>query len=100
MSGDSKIGLQVGGIVRTGPPRKVASGTSAPTNAPVAARAANDAMPNARLIGIANGLAEQAAPVDASRTAALRSAISSGSYAVDPAAIAKAMVGFYKGGAD
>lgn len=100
MSGDSKIGLQVGGIVRTGPLRKAAGSLSAPATVPPQTRGAADMLPSARLIGIANALAEQAAPVDASHVGALRSAIAAGDYAVDPALIARGMLRFHQSGGD
>ena len=101
MSGDSKIGLQaVGGIVRTSATRKIAGEAAAvPLRAPTAVRVAQDAVPVARLIGLAGDLAEQGPPVDVSRVATLRTAIANGSYTADPASIAKAMVQFHQGGA-
>lgn len=96
MSGDSKIG-QVGGIVRTGALRSVASGSTAPTRAPAKLQAAQDSLPAARLIRLASGLADQAPPVDVARVATLRNAIASGGYGVHPAVIASAMLDFHSG---
>lgn len=100
MSGDSKIGLQaVGGIVRTGAMRKIASDAAVPASAPVRLHAAQDPLPVARLIGFAGELAGQGPTVDVPRVAALRNAIANGSYAADPAVVAKAMLQFHKGSA-
>lgn len=99
MSGDSKIG-PVGGIVRSAPLRSVAGGSAAPTQAPAQLHAAPDGLPAARLIRVASGLADQAPPVDVARVAALRTAISNGSYGVHPAIIASAMIDFRTGGAE
>lgn len=97
MSGDSKIGVQaMGGIVRTGATRKIASESAAAAR-PAVRVAAQEPMPVARLITWAGELAEQGPTIDVSRVAALRTAIAGGSYAPDSAAIAKAMLAFQKG---
>lgn len=99
MSGDSKIGLQaMGGIVRTGAARKIAGESAAAARPPVRA-AAQAPLPAARLITLAGELAEQGPTIDVSRVAALRTAIAGGSYAPDPAVIAKAMLAFQQGSA-
>ena len=98
MSGDSKIGLQaVGGYVRTGAPRKIAGEAAASTRAPTPALASRDPLPATRLMGLTSDLADQGPAIDVSRVAALRTAIANGSYAADPATIAKAMVEFHRG---
>ena len=99
MSGDSKIG-PVGGIARTTPLRSVASGSAAPLQAPAQLHAAPDSLPAARLIRLADGLADQPPPVDVARVASLRNAISNGSYGVHPAIIASAMIDFQTGGVE
>lgn len=100
MSGDSKIGLQaVGGYVRTGAPRKIASEATAPMRAPAPALTARDPLPATRLIGLTGDLADQGPTIDVSRVATLRTAIANGSYAADPAVIARAMVQFHRGNA-
>lgn len=97
MSGDSKIGLPaVGGIVRSTAPRRISgdAATPAPTAAP-ARLAATDAMPVARLIGLAQELGDQGPPVDVTRVAALRAAIADGRYVIDSDAIAGSMLRFH-----
>ena len=97
MSGDSKIGVQaVGGLVRTGATRRIASESAAAARPPVRV-AAQDTLPVARLITMAGELAAQGPSVDVSRVAALRTAIAGGSYAPDAAAIARAMLAFQNG---
>lgn len=99
MSGDGKIGMQVGNVVRIGAVRKPAGSTaeSAPTSAP--AKRAQDAVV-ASLISLATEIADQPVPIDGSRVAAIRSAIASGSYELNPAATARAMLQFHARGAD
>lgn len=98
MSGDSKIGLPaVGSIVRAAAPRRISGDASTPAPASVPARAAADAVPVARLIGLAQDLADQGPPVDVSRVAELRTAIAGGRYVIDSQAIANAMLTFHKG---
>ncbi|WP_447765460.1 flagellar biosynthesis anti-sigma factor FlgM [Sphingopyxis panaciterrae] len=100
MSGDSKIGLQaVGGIVRTGVARKIASDTAAAVRAPVRPQA-QDPLPTARLITLTGELAEQGPTIDVSRVASLRTAIASGTYTPDSGVIAKAILAFQRAGAD
>lgn len=99
MASDDKITLQVGGIGRTSPVRGIAGRTGA--MASTTARAVDTApapLPVARLIGLAQELADQPPPVDHVRIAALRNAIADGSYAVDAALVAKAVAHFYRGG--
>ena len=96
MSGDSKIG-PVGGIVRAGPLRKVASEAATAMRTPAQLQPAQDNLPTARLTRLAVSLADQAPPVDISRVAALRTAIANGSYSVHPAIIASAMLDFHGG---
>ncbi|WP_260580419.1 flagellar biosynthesis anti-sigma factor FlgM [Sphingopyxis sp. PET50] len=100
MTGDGKIGLQVGNVVRIGAVRKLAGAAaeSAPTSAP--ARPAAEAVPVASLITLAAGIAGQPVPVDGARVAALRGAIADGSYRLDPAATARAMLQFHGRGTD
>jgi len=98
MTGDGKIGLQVGNVVRIGAVRKVAGATAEP--GPVPAKPASEAMPVASLITLAAGIASQPAPVDGARVAAIRGAIADGSYQLDPAATARAMMQFHGRGAD
>jgi len=100
MSGDSKIGLQaVGGIVRTGAARKMASDAAAAMRAPVRPQT-QDPLPAARLITLAGELAEQGPTVDVSRVASLRTAIAGGTYTPDSGVIAKAILAFQRAGAD
>lgn len=99
MSGDSKIG-PVGGITRTTPLRSVASESVASARAAAPLPAVADSLPAARLIRLANGLANQAPPVDVARVASLRSAIASDNYGVHPAIIASAMIDFHTGGGE
>lgn len=95
MSGDSKIGLQVGGVVRIAPVRRSADSTAAASVA--TPRAASGPLPAASLIRIAGELAAEGVPVDTGRVAAIRTAIAEGRYAVDPDAIAGAMVDHFRG---
>lgn len=96
MSGDSKIGLQVGGVVRIGTARSIGGSAPAATQAPAPVRPAAESLPVTRLAGLARDLAGQDAPVDAERVAALRSAIADGRYTVDPGAIAGAILDFHQ----
>lgn len=98
MSGDSKIG-PVGGIVRAGPPRRIASETAAPAHTPAPAPAA-DTLPAAKLTRLSATLADQPPPVDVARVAALRTAIAGGNYGVHPALIASAMLDFHGRGGE
>ncbi|MEQ8310708.1 MAG: flagellar biosynthesis anti-sigma factor FlgM [Sphingopyxis sp.] len=98
MSGDSKIG-PVGGIVRAGPSRRVASETAAPAHTPAPAPAA-DTLPAAKLTRLSATLADQPPPVDVARVAALRTAIAGGNYGVHPALIASAMLDFHGRGGE
>jgi negative regulator of flagellin synthesis FlgM len=100
MTGDGKIGLQVGNVVRIGAVRKVAGATTEPTPTPAQAKPAGEAVPVASLITLAAGIASQPAPIDGARVAAIRSAIAGGSYQLDPAATARAMMQFHGRGAD
>ena len=99
MSGDSKIG-PVGGIARTGPPRRVASETAAPARPPAQVQSAADNLPTAKLTRLSATLADQPPPVDVARVAALRTAIAGGNYGVHPALIASAMLDFHGRGAE
>lgn len=99
MSGDSKIG-PVGGIVRTGPPRRVASETAAPARTPAQIQSAADNLPAAKLTRLSATLADQPPPVDVARVASLRTAIAGGNYGVHPALIASAMLDFHGRGAE
>ncbi len=95
MSGDSKIG-PVGGVTRTTPVRKLASG--ADTASAGSARATSTgALPGAKLIRLASDLASQPPPVDAARVASLRSAIIEGTYTADAKNIALAMLRYAQG---
>ncbi|MBL8652194.1 MAG: flagellar biosynthesis anti-sigma factor FlgM [Sphingopyxis sp.] len=100
MTGDGKIGLQVGNVVRLGAVRKVAGATADAGPAAVPAKPASDAVPVASLITLAAGIASQPAPIDGARVAAIRGAIANGSYRLDPAATARAMMQFHGRGAD
>lgn len=93
MSGDSKIG-PVGGVIRTVPVRKVASGADADSTA---ARSAASVVPGAKLIRLAADLAAQAPPVDTARVASLRTAIAEGTYSADAKNIALAMLRYAQG---
>ncbi|WP_422059269.1 flagellar biosynthesis anti-sigma factor FlgM [Sphingopyxis sp.] len=95
MSGDSKIG-PVGGIIRTAPVRKIAGSADAAT----ARTASPDALPGAKLIRMASDLASMPPPVDAARVASLRTAIAEGSYRLDSATIALAMLNYAEGRAN
>lgn len=99
MTGDGKIGLQVGNVVRLAAVRKLASATTEDKAAPMP-RPAQDVAATASLITLAADIAGQPVPVDHGRVAAIRSAIAGGSYRLDPAATARAMVQFHAGGAD
>lgn len=94
MSGDSKIGMQIGGVVRMLPLRKVAGSLVQPAGT-AARTGATDVMPAAKLIRLAGDLAAQPAPVDTARVAELRSAIAEGRYTFDPDSVAAAMLGFH-----
>jgi negative regulator of flagellin synthesis FlgM len=95
MSGDSKIG-PVGGVIRTVPVRKIASGADAGSAA--ATRAApSGTLPGAKLIRLAADLAAQAPPVDTARVASLRTAIAEGTYSADAKNIALAMLRYAQG---
>ena len=100
MTGDGKIGLQVGNVVRLGAVRKLAGATAEPAQTPEQPRTANEAVPVASLITLAADIASQPAPVDGARVAAIRGAIANGSYQLDPAATARAMLQFHGRGAD
>lgn len=100
MSGDGKIGLQVGGVVRMGAVRRIASDAATPARASAPVAAATDSAPATRLIGLATELAGDTAPVDGARVAELRSAIANGSYRVDARQVAQAMLDFHRGGGD
>ncbi|QNO28137.1 flagellar biosynthesis anti-sigma factor FlgM [Sphingopyxis sp. OPL5] len=100
MTGDGKIGLQVGNVVRIGAVRKIAGATAEPAPTPAQPRAASEPVPVASLIGLAADIASQPAPVDGARVAAIRGAIAGGSYLLDPAATARAMMQFHGRGAD
>lgn len=93
MSGDSKFGMQVGGVSRTAPVHRIGSGSTVPARTVAKHAATADAMPNASLIRLAGELASQPAPIDTARIASLRSAIADGRYAAEPAIIARAMLG-------
>lgn len=95
MSSDGKIG-QVGGVSRTAPVRKIADSTLAAGAAPLRT-AAPDALAGASLIRIASDLASMPPPVDSARVASLRTAINQGSYRVDAATIALAMLNYAQG---
>lgn len=97
MSGDSKIGLQVGGVVRAGAMRKLAGDCAAPLRAAAPVPPAGDPEPVARLIGLTHAIADQGPPVDTARVASLRSAIAAGTYRIDPGATARAMLDFHQG---
>lgn len=100
MTGDGKIGLQVGNVVRIGAVRQIAGATAEPVPTPAQRRTASEPVPVASLITLAAGIASQPAPVDGARVAAIRSAIADGSYVLDPAATARAMLQFHGRGAD
>ncbi len=99
MSGDGKIGMQVGGIVRAAPLRKIASDGGPALAAPAASRGPAETLPAGRLLGLTAELAGQTPPVDAGRVATLRAAIANGDYAVNPDTIARAIVDFHRAGA-
>lgn len=94
MSGDSKIG-PVGGVIRTLPVRKVASGADAGNAS--SRTAASVTVPGAKLIRLAADLAAQAPPVDTARVASLRTAIAEGTYSADAKNIALAMLRYAQG---
>jgi negative regulator of flagellin synthesis FlgM len=100
MTGDGKIGLQVGNVVRIGAVRRIAGATAEPAPTPAPRRPASEPVPVASLITLAAGIAGQPAPVDSARVAAIRGAIADGSYVLDPAATARAMLQFHGRGAD
>lgn len=102
MSDDGKIGLQVSRVVRISAARKPDSASSAPTPTPARIQTmfGNDSVPHSQLIGLANTIAGQPAPIDDGRVEAIRSAVANGSYRLDAAATARAMVEFHAGGAD
>jgi negative regulator of flagellin synthesis FlgM len=97
MSGDSKIGPQVGGVMRAVTARKIGAGSAAPLRAAAAPPPASDPEPAARLIGLTRAIADQGPPVDTARIASLRNAIAAGSYCVDAGATARAMIDFHQG---
>lgn len=97
MSGDSKIGLQVGGVSRIAPVRKIAGSTAAASSAATPRAATSNPLPVASLIRMAGELADQPVPVDGARVAALRSAIADGSYTANPAKIATSMLQHLQG---
>lgn len=97
MSGDSKIGPHVGGVLRPIALRKIGAGSAAATNGAAPVPAAAEPVPAARLVGLTQALADQPAPVDMARVASLRSAMVGGSYSVDIGATAGAMLAFYRG---
>jgi negative regulator of flagellin synthesis FlgM len=99
MTGDGKIGLQVGNVVRLGAVRKLASATTE-EKAATMPRPTQDAAASASLITLAADIAKQPVPVDHGRVAAIREAIAGGSYRLDPAATARAMLQFHAGSAD
>lgn len=99
MTGDGKIGLQVGNVVRLGAIRKLASATTEEKPAPTP-RPAQDVAASTSLITLAAEIASQPVPVDHGRVAAIREAIAGGSYRLDPAATARAMLQFHGRGAN
>ena len=100
MTGDGKIGLQVGNVVRVGAVRKIAGATAEAAPAPAKAKLPTEPVATASLISLATDIASQPAPVDGARVAAIRSAIADGSYQLDPAATARAMMQFHGRGAE
>ncbi|APZ98638.1 flagellar biosynthesis anti-sigma factor FlgM [Sphingopyxis sp. QXT-31] len=99
MTGDGKIGLQVGNVVRLGAVRKLTSATTEEKPALPASRPMQDVAASASLITLAADIAKQPVPVDHGRVAAIREAIAGGSYRLDPAATARAMLQFHGPGA-
>jgi len=97
MSGDSKIGPQVGGVLRPVVLRKIGAGSAAAAHGAAPASATAEPVAAARLIGLTGALADQPVPIDMARVASLRSAIVGGSYSVDVGATASAMLAFYRG---
>ena len=100
MTGDGKIGLQVGNVVRIGAVRKIAGATAEASPTPAKAKMPTEPVPVASLISLAADIASQPAPIDGARVAAIRGAIAGGSYVLDPAATARAMMQFHGRGAD
>lgn len=96
MSGDSKIGSQVGGVMRAVTVRKIGAGSASAAHAAAAMPPAAEAEPAARLIGLTRTIADQGPPVDTARVASLRTAIAAGSYRVDAEATARAMLDFHR----
>lgn len=100
MTGHGKIGPQVGNVVRVGAVRRIADVAAETAPAPTPSKAVGAAAPVTSLLALADDLAAQPAPVDDARVAAIRGAIASGSYSLDPAATARAMMQFHGRGAD
>ncbi len=100
MSGDSKIGPQVGGVMRAVALRKIGAGQAAAARGAAPVPPAAELVPAARLIGLTQALADQAPPVDTARVASLRAAIADGSYSVDAGTTARAMIDHYRGRAE
>lgn len=100
MSDDSKFGMQVGGVARTAPVRRVSGSPMAPNRSGSTAATPTESLSVARLIRLSADLSTQPAPVDTARVASLRAAIAEGRYAPEPAIIARAMVAYGQGSAD
>lgn len=102
MSDDGKIGLQISRVVPISAARKSDDVSNAAYRMPARTRTPpdHDGLPRSQLIGLAHDIAGQPAPVDKARVNAIRDAIADGSYRLDAAATARAMVEFHASGPD
>ena len=90
-------GIGRGAPARAAVPISTGTGPRTPADAETAAPATGKAAPAPQFGTLVREMAASA-PVDTARVAALRSAIASGSYAIDPDAIAARLLAFDGGG--
>ena len=99
MSSDNRIGANgVSAIIRAAAARRISSSGTEEKKALAASLASPisaESAPVARLIGMAQQVAEQGPPVDREKVASIKAAIADGRYSAIPATIASSMLQFY-----
>lgn len=99
MSSDNRIGANgVNAIIRAAAARRIGASGTEQSKAPLAkdaAQASAESAPVARLIGMAHQVADQGPPVDMARVAVIKAGIADGSYQLQPANTASAMLRFF-----
>lgn len=99
MSGDNRIGVNsVNAVIRAAAARRIGASCAEESKALAASKAAqasSESAPVARLISVAQQIADQGPPVDRERVTTIKAAIADGSYQLQPEKITSSMLNFF-----